>query len=155
MRHVFFGLVVLGLTLSPMGQVKADYTFTAFDVPDTTLTYALGINDSGQIVGYTYTVAGYQYHGFLLDVDGTYTTLDVAPGSVDGINDSGQIVGSYTDQGGAETHGYVLNVDGTYTTIAPPDSTLSNAYGINGSGQIVGYYNDAGFQHHGFLATPQ
>ena len=38
------------------------------------------------------------FHGFLLDVDGTYTTLDV-PGSTDtfasGINASGQIVGYY------------------------------------------------------------
>ena len=49
------------------------------------------------------------FHGFLLDVDGTYTTLDV-PGSTDtfasGINDGGEIVGYYTDFLGM-SHGFL------------------------------------------------
>jgi hypothetical protein len=44
--------------------------------------------------------------GFLLDVDGSYTTFDV-PGAnqTHGINDAGQIVGWYGDGGGY--HGFL------------------------------------------------
>jgi uncharacterized membrane protein len=58
-------------------------------------TYATGINDAGQIVGYT------DAHGFL-DSGGTYTTLDDPSAAIvgtfaTGINASGQIVGYYDD----------------------------------------------------------
>ena len=64
MKHVFFGFLALGLMLSPMGQAKADYTFTMFDVPGSLVTYANGINASGQIVGYYGDAVGGS-HGFL------------------------------------------------------------------------------------------
>jgi hypothetical protein len=57
MKRVFWGLVALGLFLGAAGQAKADYLFTTFDPPGSTLTIAYGINDSGQIVGY-YTAGG-------------------------------------------------------------------------------------------------
>ena len=58
-----------------------------------------GINDAGQIVG-EYLVPGI-VHGFLLDVDGSYTALDV-PGAIQttvasGINNAGVIVGYWYD----------------------------------------------------------
>ncbi len=70
-------------------------TYTVFDVPGATGTYANGINDSGQIVGSYVDVAG-RFHGFL-DSGGSFTTIDV-PGSTKGtiaagINNAGQIVG--------------------------------------------------------------
>jgi probable HAF family extracellular repeat protein len=61
-------------------------------VPGSTFTGARGINTSGQIVGWYGDARGIE-HGFLLDVDGGYTTLD-PPGAiqteVNGVNDSGQ-----------------------------------------------------------------
>jgi hypothetical protein len=78
--------------------VLSNYQYTILDVPGSRATVALGINDSGQIVGRYYDAALTE-HGFLLD-QGNYTTLDL-PGSAyteaQGINDSGQIVGAYTD----------------------------------------------------------
>ena len=99
-------------------------------------------------------------HGYLLDVDGSYTTLDV-PGADDnantsaqGINDAGQIVGWYIDVA-LTSHGFLMDVDGSYTTLDPPDSNFTNAFAINCAGQIVGGYAVAGGRFHGFLATPQ
>jgi probable HAF family extracellular repeat protein len=95
-------------------------------------------------------------HGFLLDVDGSYTTLDV-PGAdteADGINDAGQIVGQYGDEFG-DYHGFLLHVDGSYyTTFDVPGASLTLPYGINASGQIVGSYQGADGTYHGFIATP-
>jgi probable HAF family extracellular repeat protein len=80
-------------------------TFNTFDDPSalTGTTYAYGINDTGQIVGWYYDGSGNGgNHGFLLS-GGTYTTLDY-PGAISphgtsatwayGINDLGQIVGT-------------------------------------------------------------
>jgi uncharacterized membrane protein len=82
-------------------------TFTTLDVPGSEYTYASGINDSGQIVGYYYDAIFPYNHGFLLD-QGSYTTLDV-PGAgftnANGINASGQIVGWYYDAAGQ--HGFL------------------------------------------------
>ena len=58
-------------------------------------TYASGVNDAGEIVGYYYD-ANYDLHGFIYN-DGTYLTLD-DPSAADGtypsaVNNSGQVVG--------------------------------------------------------------
>jgi probable HAF family extracellular repeat protein len=64
-------------------------------------SYAKGINDEGQIVGYYFdgnSDQGYVYSG------GTYTTLEdpLATGGTfaTAINDTGQIVGFYQDSSG-------------------------------------------------------
>ncbi|PYS11828.1 MAG: addiction module antidote protein, HigA family [Acidobacteria bacterium] len=67
------------------------------DVPGAADTFAFGINDSNQIVGYYYSSPDYVGgHGFLRSADGTtFTSFDV-PGASEtraiGINDSGEIV---------------------------------------------------------------
>jgi probable HAF family extracellular repeat protein len=66
-------------------------------------TYAYGINDDGQIVGYYSTSSG-QQHGFVYS-HGHYTTLNDPSATYGteayGINDHGQIVGEYADSSGA------------------------------------------------------
>ena len=75
------------------------YTFTTIDDPAALpgITYALGLNNAGQIVGYYYDAAG--YHGFLYS-GGVFTPINApsAPNSTVaiGINNLGQIVGYYT-----------------------------------------------------------
>ena len=50
--------------------------FTTFDVPDATFTFAAGINDSGEIVGFFDDATG--THGFLTtDGGATFTIIDV------------------------------------------------------------------------------
>src|SRR5262245_30377780 len=134
-------------------------TFNTFDDPAALpgTTYAYGVNDSGQIVGWYYDGSGNGgNHGFLLS-GGTYTTLDsgaISPSHgtpvtfAYGINDLGQIVGT-TWQG---TNSFLFS-GGTYTTITgDPLATLGNyPSDINDAGQIVGYYIDGRGHYHGYL----
>ena len=101
MKHLFCGLLALALFCGLAGQAKAQrklhYVFLPLNVPGAALTGASGINESGQIVGFSENASFTTGQGFLFD-KGIYTTLDV-PGaaytSLSGINDSGHIVGSY------------------------------------------------------------
>ena len=132
--------------------VASALSYTTIDFPGALDTEALGINNSGQIVG-VYQSQTHVNHGFLLD-GSVFTTID-PPGSTStfatGINDSGQIVGSYVSNG--MQHGYLLS-GSVLTTIDPPGSLETFLWGINNSGQVVGWHMDTTgppFNHHGFL----
>src|SRR6476659_107826 len=128
------------------------YTYTTIDDPSATNgTYAFGINDLGQIVGY-YTDLSNYVHSFLYS-GGIYTTIDDPSATngtyADSINASGQITGFYCD-GSWGPHGFLYS-GGTYTTIDYPSATnVTVPESINDLGQIVGYYDDASGRH-GFL----
>jgi hypothetical protein len=79
MKRLLSGLMAWSLLAALPGPAQAQYDFTTLDVPGAASTFALGINDAGQIVG-SYS-DGARDHGFLLDTDGSYTTLD-APGAI-------------------------------------------------------------------------
>jgi probable HAF family extracellular repeat protein/VCBS repeat-containing protein len=70
-------------------------------------TYAEGINDLGQVVGYYFDNSG--LHGFLYS-GGSYTTINdplATQGTVaTGINNKGEIVGDYFD--GSGEHGFAI-----------------------------------------------
>jgi probable HAF family extracellular repeat protein len=93
-------------------------------------SFAYGINDAGQVVGY-FTTAGGAEHAFLYH-SGTMIDLGAPPGGNSyayGINDAGQIVGYSTTADGAE-HAFLYN-DGTIIDLGVSLSGNSNAYGIN------------------------
>ena len=120
-------------------------TYTTLNVPQSVATYAKGISDKGQIVGYYQDSVG--THGFLFS-GGTYTTLD-GPGSAAfgthayGINNKGEIVGYYSPGSpGSPPYQDFLYSEGSYTPLNPPYSNGAiNAVttGINNPGQIVGF----------------
>jgi probable HAF family extracellular repeat protein len=141
-------LLFLSLSIpAVLAQRRSEYVFTTLDVPGSTLTRALDINNSGQIVGRYDTDKA---RGYLLS-QGTFTTIDV-PGSTfttaHGINDLAQIVGGYTDAGGV-SHGFLLS-EGKYITLDVPGSTFTQALGINNDREVVGWYRAGGIDH-GFL----
>lgn len=118
-------------------------TYTSVNYPGAVRTYALGINNSGEIVG-LYTTSPNE-HGFLLS-NGMYTSIDV-PGnngltSAVSINDAGQIVGEYSDNMG--NHGFLYYRGKYYYPIDYPagGGTLTWGAGINGNGTIAGTYRD-------------
>jgi hypothetical protein len=128
-------------------------------------TFASGINNKGQIVGYYIDSVGAS-NGFV-DTDGRFTTIDDPLGSdtaVRGINDLGEIVGSYYDatRGTPACPNLIspcgrdgfLDVNGIFTTIDVPGYDYTALTGINDKGQIVGFYVDSANVEHGFLATP-
>jgi uncharacterized membrane protein len=148
--------LLLGLTFSApaVGQ-----TYTPIDYPGAVNgnSFAVGINDSGQIVGeYQYgTDFGKQRYGYLFS-EGVFTPI-IFPGSqwtraVD-INRYGDVVGDYDikSNGHGQDFGYLLH-NGVYMSIQFPNSDETIAAGIDANGNIVGWYMDKTGTH-GFLLS--
>jgi probable HAF family extracellular repeat protein len=144
--------------------------YTLFDVPGGAIsTWASGINDRGDIIGYYNDASGNQ-HGFLLQggiggasqqLDYPYSalphdlsTLTVLWTAATGLNDHGQIVGTYGTSDG-NNHGFLLS-KGVYTTYDFLDSqgnrTPGNEVsGINDNGEVSGVYN---YGFNAYIGTP-
>ncbi len=114
---------------------------------------AFGINDSGQIVGFS-TVKGDASHAFLYS-NGQMTDLSTLGGTshlgssvANAINNSGQIVGNTDVSEGASGVGSqqaFLDMNGVMTALGIPYGTEeSDANAINSLGQIVGNSGDPG-----------
>ena len=103
-----------------------------------TASYAYGINQSGQVVGWSVGTAGGYALAFLYS-NGTMTPLGVLPGGSTtvafGINDNGQIVGK--GDVGEATHAFLYS-NGTMTDLGTFGSNNGFAVGINNSGQVAG-----------------
>ncbi len=129
------GQVVGGARNAVSGQSMAflwqNNSVTALGLlPGGYYSWATGINDSAQVVGYACD-ANWQPKAFLYQ-DGTMQDLGTLPGGngiADGINDSGQVVG-----GGS--HDFVWQ-NGIVTDLGEG----GGAYGINNEGWICGEQN--------------
>ncbi|MCP4630373.1 MAG: hypothetical protein GY850_43725 [bacterium] len=112
------------------------------------VSWAYGINSSGQVVGASCTES--QKQAFLWENGSVIDIGALAGGNTqaNGINDSGQIVGASST--GASTHAFISN-NGTMTDLGTLGGIYSNACGINSSGQVVGYSNIALSSTHAFL----
>ena len=120
-------------------------------------TWAQGINDAGEIVGY-FKDSSNAFHAFTL-TNGTFATLDdpQATGGTwgFGINDLGQIVGRFDDASGE--HGFLYS-GGIFTTVDEPNAvvpspqvdTVTKITGINNAGRMAGFYFDDTSGIHGF-----
>ena len=114
-------------------------------------TTASGINNAGQVVGFTYNVRSLETISFLYS-GGTYTTNlipDLHYQPAFGINNVGQVVGQ------ALSFGYRFDIgDGSTGEFSvKPDASNTSAHGINDFGQIVGYWNLPDGIHHAFLLS--
>ena len=99
---------------------------------------AMGINISGQVVGYSCSTDNTAYHAFLY-ADGSMVDLGTLGGShtvAVGINDSGGIVGSSL-LSGATIHAFLYR-HGTMQDLGTLGGTSSGASAVNNAGQIVG-----------------
>jgi probable HAF family extracellular repeat protein len=131
--------------------------FELFVIPGSVSAQATGINNSGDVCGFTIDSAG-NTHGWLR-MQGHFTILDepdaVGTTQALGLNNSGQVVGFYSDSSG-NTHGFVYTVSsGTWRSVDDPagiGSTIVN--GLNDKGVLVGFSGTAP-TNNGFVATPQ
>jgi probable HAF family extracellular repeat protein len=131
--------------------VYSDGHFTDLEFPGSHRTYAFGINDSGDVVGYYIT--GSKVHGFLYS-DGNYTgslppgtgrehspaTTIVDTGDIYGFSSPGRFRGSdgyrnyiYSYSGGSFEIYKIIDSKSLTTSIATE--------GGNDAGQVVGWYN--------------
>jgi probable HAF family extracellular repeat protein len=97
-----------------------------------------GINDSGEVVGYS--ISGDNVYNAFLYSDGTMSDLGTLPGDIDshatGINDYGDVVG-YSTSAGNVAHAFLYDGEMTDLGILPGGND-SFAWGINDSGDVVG-----------------
>ena len=99
--------IIVGIYGGLHSFVLEDGTFTPFDVPGSTLTWAYEINSQGHVVGHYRDSSG-MFHGFLRDEDGEFTTLNF-PGSNNtqarSLNARGEVTGFYVKDG--VNHGFI------------------------------------------------
>ncbi len=132
-RYAFGTFLALAFALLPLAPVSAQVTeFLPIDCADGVDTYAAGLNDAGQVVGWHMDSGNYQAYVWSKK-DGC--TQVGANRRALGINDPGQIVGS-------DTAGGFLWEKGQSTTFKRGDETV--AFGINNKGQVVGYFQGEG-----------
>jgi len=110
----------------------------------------LGINNSGEAVGWALTADG-STHAFLhngkMMID--LGTLGGDYSVAHDINDSGDVVGHSRSANG-DVRAFLYSA-GKMTDLSRPGDTSSLAYGINDSGDVVGWYATASGDAHAFL----
>lgn len=156
----FAGSYDLGDINTTIGFLTRQGQAASFEVPGSAplSTVAMGVNDLGQVAGYSADSGNPDVlHGFLFLRDGsTFTAIDY-PGAnftvSAGINELGNIVGRCLCID-SRSHG-LLWVRGVFTVVDfPIVDSRTRARGINNRGQIVGLYQPGGGATHGFIATP-
>lgn len=118
------------------------------------LSAATGVNDAGDVVGFSYTSSYYQ-HAFLWTSSGGMQDLTPAVTTVQGatatgINSSNQVVGYYFPEGSASAVGFLWTQAGGLQNIG---SSGTLAFGINNAGTVVGQFTASGGANHAFLWT--
>jgi probable HAF family extracellular repeat protein len=112
-------------------------------------SYALGINSSGHVTGYSDLPVGqphaFFYNGTMIDIG----TLGEASLGYD-INDSDQIVGGSALPGSSSYHAFLYE-GGVMRDLGVLGGNSSTAFAINNAGQIVGYSQTASLFDHAFL----
>ena len=138
-----------------IGFTYAKGKFTDIKIAGASLTNAIGINDSGAVVG-TYVDASGIQHGYLL-VGSTLTKLD-PPGTTSlatawGINNAGVITVYGADSNGDYLSFTTADKGATYTPFhTPGEGAIGTAiHQINNHGDIIATYFDGSSNRHGVL----
>ena len=150
-------LLAAGVLLASASQANASgYTFTDLGtLPEGSLSGANGINDSGQVAGWSdgpiMSDSLYELRPSRATIWNGTTPTELGGSSIwgsraTGINDSGQVVGAIS-YGKGGVYAFIWN--GTTPTELRGDS----ATGINDSGQVVGYSDYNAFIWNGTTPT--
>lgn len=133
----------------------AGYTYSAVNVPGASATFAYGINNSDEIVGYftggeCSKISNQSSCGFI-EKKGKFTyvacELENATDFFD-VSNTGEVIGTYSFFGGV--HGFIWQGNESCFDLADPSGPNSTeAWGVSG-GNIVGFYTDSGGNFQGF-----
>jgi probable HAF family extracellular repeat protein len=145
-KDVARAAVVVAMVLwlcSSAALAGVQYTVTDLGNLGGNYSQACGINNSGQVVGHSYTTGGWN-RAFLYS-GGHMTDLGTLPGGAyseaNGINDAGQVVGWASIGSGAQRA--FLYSGGVMSGLSTSGNFGSVANGINDAGQVVGYWGQA------------
>lgn len=129
----------------------ANLQYRIIDLPGEQATFALAINNQGDIGGSLLDFAG-NSHGYVSDSEGENLRLVDFPGATStnvlGMNDLGDVVGEYFDDT-FTSHAYSL-IDGVFSNLDFPNSIFNAAVGINDRREIGGTFQGADFSVHGY-----
>jgi len=148
------------------GFFFSNNTFTNYDVPNSTTTIVLGLNNVGDFAGSATPTGGIQEA--FLSIGGTVTEFAVTDATATlayQLNANNQSCGYYIDSSGVTTHGFWRDRDGTIqASIDPVGSTSTILFGntvfrISNDRRhdlnvMVGRYIDAAGATHGILFGP-
>lgn len=125
-------------------------------------SYASGINDSGEVVGWADNNGGFA-NAFLWESDTGMEDLGALPSpynfesEANGINNNGNVVG-WSESAVGSYHAFLYSngtMEDLNSFISPSSGwTLESANAINDNGQIVGYGLNPSGQTDAFLLTP-
>jgi probable HAF family extracellular repeat protein len=154
-RHASEGLLVLKciglifvICFASAAFAQNRYQITRLPTPQGAGSVALGINNHGEVVGYSFL--GEDYHAFLY----SYADRSLDVGSFGGninaacaINDAGQVTG-YSQDGNGNLMAFVFSRNQPIAPLAPSENaSASEAFGINNKGAVVGDIQ-SGTQNH-------
>jgi probable HAF family extracellular repeat protein len=143
------------LALAPLASASIQYSVTDLGaLSSDTQSYATGINNLGQVSGYSIGFDGpaNHYHAWLYS-NGALTRLGTLGGPQSqafGVNDSGQVIGTSTTATSGLTRAF-LYTNGSMQDLGDLGGGQTFASGVNNSGQVVGYSFDSSFNTHAFL----
>jgi probable HAF family extracellular repeat protein len=124
----------------------ATLSYSFFTVPGALqyYTFPSGLNDKGQVAGYSLDQGLQAFHGFLKEY-GTYTIINM-PGAPDtypdGINNEGVIQGQIFDAT-FMADGFLGTPGGRFTTVNYPGPKQTAIVGINDRGDLCGGYGNS------------
>ncbi len=155
-RYLFLHFVAGWAIFSPIQILAQPVTFdliATFDYPEdgTTLTFALGIDDQGNVVG---GFAGDKNHGFVRFVDGRFSRPLIRPdweggGFLSGLNAMHTFCGWYFDDSGA--HGFI-DSGADFTPFDISGAKNTQVWGLNDAGNFCGGYSNTGLEDTGFVS---
>ena len=140
---VVAGTIFFQGNLGGVGFVLRGSSAVTFEAPDSNLTYATGINDSGVVTGYGSTPTS-PPSGFVLE-GGTYTSI--RPPNAAGVEPSfitndGTVGGKFTDTAGV-VHGFTYGA-GAVNVVTYPGASATRVVGIGPGGEVFGNASVAG-----------
>ena len=148
--------MLLAITSTAVLAVPPRYMVTDLGTLGSDSVEVAGMNDSGQVVGYSQMSSGYT-HAFLYTPASGMTDLGAIWGEnhsyARGINNSGQVVGAFQshERYGTISRGFLYTPGMGMTTLATQEGRPSYANDISDSGQVTGYYTDTSGYPHVFL----